>query len=46
MTKKHVRDISLIIIAVFIITIIVYPLIFGTDKEPKNGPPVELELNK
>lgn len=46
MTKKHVRDISLIIIAVLAITIITYPLIFGTDPHPKKEPIVELELHK
>ncbi len=46
MNHKKMRDISIVIVIVFIITIVVYPLIFGTDQQPKDAPPVELELGK
>lgn len=40
------RDIAIVIGIVFVITIIVFPLIYGTDPEPQKGPPVELQLDK
>jgi hypothetical protein len=46
MTQKHLRDVAIVILVVFIITVVVYPLIFGTAPHPKNEPPVELELKK
>jgi hypothetical protein len=46
MSKKHVRDIAIVIIVVFVATIIVYPLIFGTDVQPADSAPVELEMGK
>lgn len=46
MSRKKVRDIAIVLVIVFIVTIIVYPLIFGTDPEPQKGPPVELQLDK
>ncbi len=46
MTKKHVRNIALVIVVMFAITIVVYPLIFGTDPHPKKEPIVELEIHK
>lgn len=46
MSKKHLRDVAIIIVIVFAITVIVYPLIFSPDKAPADAPPVELELNK
>jgi len=46
MTQKHVRNTAFVIIAVFVITVVIYPLVFGTDPHPKSEPPVELQLHK
>lgn len=46
MTKRHVRDISIVIIIVFLVTIFVFPEIFGTNQQSVETPPPELELNK
>ena len=46
MTHKYLRNIAILIFIVFGITIVVYPLIFGTDPRGKDEPPVELELRK
>ena len=46
MSSKTLRDIGIVMVIVFALTVIVYPLIFGPDREPKNGPPVELDLGK
>ena len=46
MNHKKMRDIAIVTAVIFVVTIIVYPLIFGTDAQPKNAPPVELELGK
>lgn len=40
------KKIAVLIVIVFLATIIVYPLIYGTDPEPDAGPPVELKLDK
>jgi len=46
MSKKHLRDIAILIIVVFGLTVVVYPLIFGTNPRAQGEPPVELELHK
>ena len=46
MTHKHLRNIAIFIFIVFGLTIVVYPLIFGTNPRGKSEPPVELELQK
>lgn len=40
------KNVAILIVVVFLATIIVYPLIYGTDPEPNAGPPVELNLDK
>jgi len=40
------RAVAIIVIVVVSVTIVVYPLIFGTDEQPANAAPVELELGK
>jgi hypothetical protein len=44
MSHKFVVKVAAVIAVVFLITVVVYPLIFGTDPEPNQGQPVELEL--
>ena len=46
MTHKTIRDFALIILVVFALTIVAYPLIFGTDPHPKGEPMVGLGLAK
>ncbi|MBX3021481.1 MAG: hypothetical protein KF799_07355 [Bdellovibrionales bacterium] len=46
MSNKTMRNVAVIIIIVFVATIIAFPLIYGTDPEPANEPPVQLELNQ
>lgn len=46
MTKRHVRDIAIVIIVVFLVTILVFPQIYGTNDQSVDTPPPELELNK
>lgn len=40
------KQAAVVILIVFVVTIVVYPLIFGTDPQPANQPPVELEIEK
>jgi len=42
-SQKHLRTVAIIILSIFAITIVVYPLIFGTDPQAENQPEVELE---
>jgi hypothetical protein len=46
MNKKQLRDIAIAVLIVFVVTVIVYPLIFNTDPHPKSEPPVQLEVHK
>ncbi len=46
MSHKNIRNVALFLILVFAVTIIVYPLIFGTDPHPKAEPPVELQIKR
>lgn len=45
MSKKHLRDIAIVIIVVFLAIIIVYPLIYGPDQNSQNSPPPDLILD-
>lgn len=44
MNHRQISKIAVLIALVFAVTIVVYPLIFGTDEQPPDSPPVELEL--
>ncbi len=46
MNHKHLRISAILIFIVFGVTIVVYPLIFGTDPNAKSEPPVQLELHR
>ena len=46
MSKRHVRDIAIVIVIVFLVTIFVFPEIFGTNQQSMETPPPELELTK
>jgi len=46
MSQKLLHRIALIVLAVFLITVVAYPLIFGTDPHPKNQTPVTLKLSR
>ncbi len=45
MSKKHLRDIAIAILIIFIATLVAYPLIFGTDRKAAHAPPAEIELH-
>jgi hypothetical protein len=40
------KTVAIVIAVVLLTTVVVYPLIFGTDPQPADAPPVELELGK
>lgn len=46
MSKRMVRDVAIVILVVFLVTIFVFPEIFGTNQQSQTAPPPELELNK
>ena len=46
MSKKQIRDVAIVMVIVFAVTIVVYPLIFSTDEQQADQPPVEMEINK
>ena len=46
MSKRMVRDIAIVILIVFLVTIFVFPEIFGTNQQSPTAPPPELEIKQ
>lgn len=46
MSKRMVRDIAIVLVVVFLVTIFVFPQIFGTNEQSNSTPPPELEVNE
>lgn len=46
MNHKLVAKVAIAIVVVFLVTIVVYPLIFNPVEQPAEGQPVELELDR
>ena len=46
MSKLQLRDVAIVLLIVFVVTIFVYPLIFSPDQAQDGQAPVELELGK
>ncbi|MBX2987849.1 MAG: hypothetical protein KF802_08115 [Bdellovibrionaceae bacterium] len=44
MNQKTIRNVAILIVIVFAVTVIVYPLIFNPDPQGAAEPAVELEV--
>jgi len=41
-----IRDIAIVLVVVFLVTIFVFPQIFGTNEQSATNPPPELEVKE
>ena len=41
MSKKTIRDIAIVMIVIFLVTVVTYPLIFGPEVKSKDEPQPE-----